>query len=106
MPPNQSPLFLHEEIMLLALRDEKGTFEFGSMYNYALAGAILAELLLAGRISVESGKKKLIDLMSREPMGDPVIDECLQEIVSANVEGGHDPTCLLYSSATRKYSNQ
>ena len=43
MPPNQSPLFLHEEIMLLALRDEKGTVEFGSMYNYASAGAILGD---------------------------------------------------------------
>lgn len=31
MPPNQSPLFLHEEIMLLALCDEKGTVEFGSL---------------------------------------------------------------------------
>lgn len=83
MPSNQSPLFLHEEIMLLALRDQKGTVEFGSLYNYALGGAILAELLLAGRISVEAGKKKLVDLVSREPMGDPVIDECLQKIASA-----------------------
>ena len=83
MPPNQSPLFLHEEIMLLALRDEKGTVEFGSMYNYALAGAILAELLLAGRISVEAGKKKLIGFKDRASMSEPVIDECLGKIASA-----------------------
>ncbi len=35
-------LFFHEEIMLLALRDEEGTPEWGTMYEYAIGGAILA----------------------------------------------------------------
>lgn len=83
MPRRQTPLCFHEEIMLLALRDEKGTVEFGSMYGYALGGAILAELLLADRISVEEGKKKLVNLVSDEPIGDPVIDECLKKIAKA-----------------------
>ena len=69
MPRAKTPLYLHEEIMLLALRDEEGTVEFGSMYGYALGGAILAELLLAGRISVEEGKRKLVNLVSDEPIG-------------------------------------
>ena len=69
--------------MLLALRDEKGTPALGSMHAYALGGAILAELLLAGRITVDEGKRKLVNLVSDEPLGDPVIDECLQKIANA-----------------------
>ena len=38
-------LLLHEEIMLLALRDEEGTVVSGTMYQYAIGGAILADLL-------------------------------------------------------------
>lgn len=83
MPRQPKPLYLHEEIMLLALRDEKGTVELGSMYGYALGGAILAELLLEGRIAVEEGKKKLVNLVSDQLFGEPVIDECLQKIVTA-----------------------
>lgn len=82
-PRGEPSLLLHEEIMLLALRDEKGTVDFGSQYAYALGGAILAELLQSGRISVEDGKKKLVDLRSCEPLGDPVIDECLERISAA-----------------------
>ncbi len=83
MTRHQSPLFLHEEIMLLALRDEKGTVECGSRYNFAMGGAILADLLLAERISIDKGKKKLVNTASRTPMGDSVIDECRKKIASA-----------------------
>ncbi len=83
MPGAKTPLYLHEEIMLLALRDEAGTVEFGSMHGYALGGAILAELLLAGRITVEEGKKNLVNLISDQPMGEPVIDECLGKMAAA-----------------------
>ena len=47
MSANHS-LFLHEEILLLALRDEEGTIA-GAMYQYAIGGALLAELLLQTR---------------------------------------------------------
>ena len=83
MPRAKKSLYVHEEIMLLALRDEEGTVEFGSNYAYAMCGAILAELLMAGRISVEEGKKKLVNPVSEEPLGDPVLDECLAKIVGA-----------------------
>ncbi|MCG8408327.1 MAG: GPP34 family phosphoprotein [Phycisphaerales bacterium] len=83
MPRTQPPLYLHEEIMLLALRDEAGTVVTGSMYAYALGGAILAELLLHGRISVEESKKRLVNLVSDQPVGEPVIDECLDKIADA-----------------------
>ena len=48
----QTALFLHEEVMLLALRDKEGTIASGSMYQYAIGGAVLAELLLHDRVEV------------------------------------------------------
>ncbi len=76
-------LYLHEEIMLLVLRDEQGTIEFGAWYNQALGAAVLSELLIADRITIDEGKKHLVNLLSDRPMGDPVIDECLEKIATA-----------------------
>ena len=79
---NQSQLFLYEEIMLLALRDEQGTIGTG-FAEQVVAGAILAELLLEGRISVESSKKQRVSLINDQASGDPVIDECLEKMAAA-----------------------
>ena len=77
-------LFLHEQLMLLALRDEKGTLESGTMYSYGLAGAILSELMLAERIEVVTPKKTpLVEFKSGARMSDPIIDECLEKIQNA-----------------------
>jgi len=54
----QTNLFLHEEIMLLALRDEEGTIASGTMYQYAIGAAVLAELLLNKRIAVGEPRGK------------------------------------------------
>lgn len=70
--------------MLLALRDEEGTIASGTMYQYAIGAALLAELLLSKRIEVEpSGKRKLVNLVSPSPLGEPLIDECLEKVSSA-----------------------
>ncbi|TKJ38725.1 MAG: hypothetical protein CEE38_03200 [Planctomycetes bacterium B3_Pla] len=81
----QNTLFLHEEILLLALRDEEGTIaSAGTMYQYAIGAALLAELLLSKRIEVEqSGKRKLVNLVSPTPLGEPLIDQCLEKLSSA-----------------------
>ena len=80
----QTSLFLHEEVMLLALRDEEGTIASGTMYQYAIGAAILAELLLNQRIALdESRKKKLVNLISSTPLGEPLIDQCLEKISNA-----------------------
>ena len=79
----QDTLFLHEEIALLALQEEKDTFALEAKYLYAIGAAILAELLLSNLISVEETKKKLVNPVSATPIGDPVIDECLEKITSA-----------------------
>lgn len=77
-------LFLHQEILLLALRDDKGTIESGSMYPYALGGAAIAELLLNDRIKIERIRKKdFVVLQNSSPLGEPFLDECLAKIVAA-----------------------
>jgi len=81
----QNTLFLHEEILLLALRDEEGTIASGgTMYQYAIGAALLAELLLSKRIEVEeSRKKKLVNIVSTNLLGEPLIDECLEKVSNA-----------------------
>ncbi|UCH84195.1 MAG: GPP34 family phosphoprotein, partial [Candidatus Latescibacterota bacterium] len=77
-------LFLHEEITLLALRDQSGTMKSGTYYQQAIGGAVLAELLLEERVTVETnGKKKFLRLTSSKALGDPIIDECLRKVVDA-----------------------
>jgi len=74
-------LGLHEEVLLLALHDEKGTIAQGTMYQYAIGGAVLAELLLQERLEVtEHRKKKLAEVVNSTPVGDDLLDECLAKI--------------------------
>jgi Golgi phosphoprotein 3 len=83
-------LHLYEQIMLLALRGEEGTVASGAMCNYAVGGAVLAELLLSGRIEIDEPRprKKLVTPVSSEPMGDDLLDECLGRIVGAKRRRG------------------
>jgi Golgi phosphoprotein 3 len=77
-------LFLHEEILLLALRDHKGTIASGTNYQYAIGGAILAELILEGRVAVDTEKKKkFLRVVNKTLFGDPVLDECLKKVTEA-----------------------
>ena len=82
MMDRSKPLSLYEEIMLLALRDEQGTIQTGFV-EQVVAGAILSELLLDGRISIGDNRKQLVDVLYRKSTRDPVIDECLEKMASA-----------------------
>ena len=80
---DRDDLHLHEQLMLLALRDE-GTLESkASQYAYALGGAILTELSLNARIRIGHDKKAFVDLIDRSSLGEPVLDECLHRIAKA-----------------------
>lgn len=80
----RNKLFLHEEIMLMALKEREGTIVSGTNYSYALGGAILAELLLHKRIIVEAEKKKkFAKVIDSLPMGEPLLSECLEKINTA-----------------------
>ena len=84
---NKTGLHLHEQLMLLALRDEKGTLHSkAGMYQFALGGAILSELLLAGCIEIEEGKKGKVSLLRVKRLHEPLLDECLDLIASAKRE--------------------
>lgn len=77
----QNQLHIYEEVLLLALKDEKGTIHFGVNYNFALAGAIVAELLLKKFVEVETeGKKKFLKLINPKTQGDDILDECISKL--------------------------
>lgn len=73
-------LCLYEELMLLALCDRSGTINSG-WYSHAIAGAVLAELLLLERLEVDDDK---IFVLDPDETGDPVLDECLRWITDAS----------------------
>ncbi len=74
---------IYEEILMLALRDKEGTLFFGVNYQQALAGALLAELLLKNKIEIEySGKKKFVKVVDRKSTGDSLLDECIEKIAN------------------------
>jgi len=82
-------LRLHEQVLLVALHDEKGSMQATTTCGYALGGAILAELLLLGRVRIEGeGRKARIVTTDTgtgtgTPTGDALLDECLGEVAEA-----------------------
>ncbi|MEM7010363.1 MAG: GPP34 family phosphoprotein [Verrucomicrobiota bacterium] len=72
-------LHLYEEFVLLALRDQEGTYSTGYV-EYAVVGAVISELLLDRRITIDDDRKKLINLDDLSSYGDPVIDACLKKM--------------------------
>ncbi len=76
-------LRLYEEILLLELDDEKGTSGSSSMYAQAMGGAVIAELMLEGRIRLAEDKKRRVEVIDRTPVGDPLLDAMLGEMTAA-----------------------
>ncbi len=70
------PLPLYEEILLLALDDDKGTADGAGFYAKAMGGAILAELAMKGAVSIADDKKKKVSLGRRDRLDDPILEEC------------------------------
>lgn len=76
-------LTVAEEMLLLVLDDNSGTFitEPDININYALAGAVLADLALKGRIEADPDKLFVLD---NTPTGDTVQDAVLERIAEAD----------------------
>ncbi len=75
-------LTIVEEIFMLAL------YERGSIPNsvaiplrFTLGGAVLADLLVAGKIRLDEHKKVIF--LDERPCNDPIMDEAMEEIKSA-----------------------
>lgn len=76
-------LFLHHEIVLLALNDRKGTFAQG-MSLYSIAGGLLSELLLQDRIVAADDGKGDVTVPDHSETGDEILDEVLQLIQASD----------------------
>jgi len=82
------PLTMPEEILLLMLDDESGRLQerAAPSGDYALAGAVIAELALAGRIDTDTQRLYVTD---GTPTGDALQDAALAKIIAAGTES-HD----------------
>lgn len=80
---DSTTLGLHESILLLTLRDETGKTVGSTWWRHALSGAIITELVSAGRIEIETGKKSFINVIDARQTGDVALDACLKKISSA-----------------------
>ncbi len=80
-------LQLHHELLLLALSDDEGTVAFSSMLGLGLGGALLTELLLAGRIEIvdEGGRwnKQFVEVRDKGRLSTSVLDEALGKLRDA-----------------------
>jgi hypothetical protein len=76
------PLTMPEEILLLLLDDETGKPVGlpGPAGDLALAGALLMELALAGRIDTDLDE---LVVMNPAPVGDPLVDPVLAQLSAA-----------------------
>ncbi|MEU7075813.1 GPP34 family phosphoprotein [Streptomyces narbonensis] len=68
---------LAEEIMLLSLDDESGAAKERQSAAWAVAGGMLLDLVLAGRVSVDEGRLRVADAT---PTVVPLLDERLRQI--------------------------
>ncbi|HET6858711.1 MAG TPA: GPP34 family phosphoprotein [Streptomyces sp.] len=68
---------LGEQLMLLSLDDDTGAAKESEHVGWAIAGATLVELALAGRIEVTDDK---VTVLSPAPVGDPTLDAALADI--------------------------
>jgi hypothetical protein len=78
---------LHEEILLLALKDDTGKVDWkAGMFQFVMSGAVLAELLLEERITLSQDKKKRISVSNPNRHENAVLNEALDTIKQSKKE--------------------
>ncbi|MGW7464444.1 GOLPH3/VPS74 family protein [Streptomyces xantholiticus] len=70
---------LGEEIMLLSLDDDSGAAKDRQSAGWAVAGGILLDLVMAGRVSVDDGRVRVTD---QAPTGVALLDGRLEQLAS------------------------
>ncbi|MEU6703839.1 GOLPH3/VPS74 family protein [Streptomyces wuyuanensis] len=75
---------LAEEIMLLSLDDESGAAKERQAAGWAVAGGILLELVMAGRVIVEDGRLEVTDA---SPTGVALLDRRLEQLAAWAKDG-------------------
>jgi hypothetical protein len=77
----QPILWLHEELLLLALEAGQGRPPVTGSLSHALAGALLAELLLNERARIEVSKRSKRLVVTRSSLlGEPLLDHWLERL--------------------------
>ncbi|MFB7544900.1 GOLPH3/VPS74 family protein [Streptomyces zaomyceticus] len=79
---------LAEEIMLLSLDDESGAAKERQSAAWAVAGGMLLDLVLAGRVSVDDGRIRVTDATPTEI---PLLDERLRRLDAWCAKKGRAP---------------
>lgn len=78
----------------------------GASPSLALGGAMLAELLLQGRLRLdESGKRPMVEVEEARPTGDELLDECLEKVATAS-RRAHPQTWVSRFSALRSLKHR
>ena len=75
-------MLIAEDLLLLATDDATGKSSISTVQlDPALAGAVLMELVVAGRIGLEGeGRKAQVVVIDETPLGDPTLDPALQTL--------------------------
>lgn len=77
-------LTIAEQILTLVFTDRDGSLLEEAPFRRALGGALLAELYARDRIELEEGTSGyLVTPVSREPTGDPSLDDALVHLLEA-----------------------
>jgi golgi phosphoprotein 3 len=75
-------MYLHEEVLLLALKDDTGKIDWAAgSFQMVMAGAVIAELVLDERIGID--KKKLVTLNDDSPHENVVLNDAVRLLAAA-----------------------
>ena len=76
-------MLIAEDLLLLATDDATGKITVSSMnLEPALAGAVVMELMVAGRVTIEGeARQSMVVVTDRTPLGDPVLDAALLSLI-------------------------
>ncbi len=70
-------LCIYEELLLLALDEEKGTTVMGGLHEIGMGGAVLAELIYNGAIRIGQDYKRHVTAAAGVVLDDPLLSEVL-----------------------------
>jgi hypothetical protein len=74
-------MLIAEELYLLLTDDDTGKQERpGTMRSYGLTAAVLADLVVSGRVALSDERKPRVTIVDASPTGNPVLDGALETL--------------------------
>lgn len=85
-------LRLHEQVLLIALRNEDGKIDSKASFEYQMimAAAMLAELTLLKKVAISNDKKAHVELLDDSSTGNTVLDAALFTIKNSKKRKASD----------------